>query len=118
MNSVMNTVMNPVMTPVTNSVLKSVRNRESHLLTTSGLVQGIKHMDNASKDFNGSVISLMKDLCTNVNVTIKNVSDLDLCLELVTFKEAEIIDGLELYTSTNSTIVQYPVQWKQFFSPK
>ena len=38
MNSVMNTVMNPVMTPVTNSVLKAVRNRESHLLTTSGLV--------------------------------------------------------------------------------
>ena len=38
MNSVMNTVMNPVMTHVTNSVLKSVTNRESHLLTTSGLV--------------------------------------------------------------------------------
>ena len=74
-------------------------------------------MNNASKDFNGSVTSLMKGLCTNVNVTIKNVSDLDLCLELVTFKEAEIIDGLELYTVTNSTIVQYPVQWKQFFHP-
>ena len=38
MNSVINTVMNPVMTPVTNSVLKTVTNRESHLLTTSGLV--------------------------------------------------------------------------------
>ena len=74
-------------------------------------------MNNASRDFNGSVISLMKRLCTNVNVTIKNVSDLDLCLELVTFKEAKIIDGLELYTVTNSTLVQFSVQWKQFFHP-
>ena len=59
----------------------------------------------------------MKSYCLNVNVTIQNVSDLDLCLELVTFKEAEIIDGLEIYTMTNSTLVQFPVQWKQFFHP-
>ena len=40
MNTIMNSVMNTVMSicPVTNSVLKPVMNRESHLLTTSGLV--------------------------------------------------------------------------------
>ena len=59
----------------------------------------------------------MKSYCLNVNVTIENVSDFDRCLELVTFKEAEIIDGLEFYTSANSTLVQFPVQWKQFFHP-
>ena len=59
----------------------------------------------------------MRSYCLNVNVTIQNVSDLDLCLELVTFKEAEIIDGLEIYTMTNSSLIQFPVQWKQFFHP-
>ena len=59
----------------------------------------------------------MKSYCLNVNVTVQNVSDLDLCLELVTFKEAEIIDGLEIYTMTDSTLAQFPVQWKQFFHP-
>ena len=40
MNTIINSVMNTVMSmcPVTNSVLKPVMNRESHLLTTSGLV--------------------------------------------------------------------------------
>ena len=74
-------------------------------------------MHNASNNFNGSVITLMKEVCENVNVTIKNVSDFDRCLELVTFKEPEIIDGLELYSNINSSIVQFPVQWKQFFHP-
>ena len=74
-------------------------------------------MQNASNNFNGSVVSLMKAVCENVNVTIKNVSDFDRCLELVTFKEPEIVDGLELYTNTNSSIVQFPVQWKHFFHP-
>ena len=40
MNTIINSVMNTVMSmcSVTNSVLKPVMNRESHLLTTSGLV--------------------------------------------------------------------------------
>ena len=43
MNTIMNSVMNTVMSicPVTNSVLELVINRESHLLTISGLVEYI-----------------------------------------------------------------------------
>ena len=35
---VMNPVMNLVLNPITNPAMKPVMNRESHLLTTSGLV--------------------------------------------------------------------------------
>ena len=59
----------------------------------------------------------MKDVCKNVNITINNVSDLDICLELVVLKETEIIDGMEMYTSTNSSLVPFSVQWKHFIHP-
>ena len=59
----------------------------------------------------------MKDVCKNVNITINYVSDLDICLELVLLKETEIIDGLEMYTSTNSSLVPFSVQWKHFIHP-
>ena len=59
----------------------------------------------------------MKEVCKNVDVTINDVSDLDRCLEIVVFKENDIIDGLEKYTATTSELVQFPVQWKHFIHP-
>ena len=59
----------------------------------------------------------MKEVCKNVDVTINDVSDLDRCLEIVVFKENEIIDGLEKYTATTSELVQFSVQWKHFIHP-
>ena len=46
-NTIINYFMNTVMSmcPVTNSVLQPVMNRESHLLTTSGLVIHITRLD-------------------------------------------------------------------------
>ena len=74
-------------------------------------------MPEAVKNFTGSFISLMKDVCKHVNITIKDVSDLDICIELVVLKETEMIDGLEMYTSTNSSLVPFSVQWKHFIHP-
>ena len=74
-------------------------------------------MPEAAKNFTGSIISLLKDVCKNVNITINDVSDLDICFKLVAFKETEIINGLEIYTSTNSSLVPFSVQWKHFIHP-
>ena len=81
------------------------------------LFQGIKYIHEAVKKFNGSLMTIMKDVCKNVNVTINDVSDLNRCLEIVVFKENDIIDGLEKYTSTTSRLVQFSVQWKHFIHP-
>ena len=52
MNTIMNYVMNTVMSmcPVTNSVLKPVMNRESYLLTPSGLVLLIRELHHRYHD--------------------------------------------------------------------
>ena len=59
----------------------------------------------------------MKDVCKTVNVTVNDVSDLDLCYKLVTFKENEIIDGMEQINAQSSSVMPFSVKWKRFIHP-
>ena len=75
-------------------------------------------MTEATQNFNGNFILTIKIVCKKINnITIIRVSDLNLCLDKLTYGENEMITSLANYY-LNRTSKPLSVQWKTYIHPR
>ena len=59
----------------------------------------------------------MKNVCINLDIPIRNVTDLNRCYKNITYEKNDIVRSTELYFGDNLTYVPLSVQWTKFLNP-